>query len=248
VEWTVVIIMLAVGVGLAASIIISFAAAQREADANGAAWANVTPDRNHIAASILFNLLLAGGTPGEQAMRHIRGSAGLAAPVTTSIDIVSWTERFARLATHEQRRWLLDTAVRLISERSTPVPVRQYSVLLDLSFSLGFQTDALARLREVYGFEYVDHAKKGRPASADRGGVSSPLYSRDERATSELLRLLGIEGTPSRQAIIAAYRKLATQHHPDKVFGETPEVQRDAAARFIEITKAYEVLLAIYEE
>lgn len=247
-ELTVVIIMLAVGVGLAASIIITFAAAQREAEMSGAAPANVTPDRNHIAASLLYNLLVTGGTPPDVAMRTIRRGAGLAAPVTSSIDIVSWSERFAKVATLEQRSWLLDTAVRLVADRTTPVPLRQYSALLDLSFSLGFQTDALAKLREVYGFDYVDHAKDARPKSADRAGVSTPLYSRDQRETSELLLILGVESPASRAVIIAAYRRLAAQHHPDKVFGEPAEVQTAAAARFIEITRAYETLLGIYSE
>jgi hypothetical protein len=248
VELTAVIIMLAVGVGLAASIIITFAAAQREAEVNGANRANVTTDRNRIAASILFSLLQRGGTPGDQALREIRRGAGLAAPITASIDLVNWTERFAGLASAEQRRWLLDTAVRLVADRTTPVPLRQYSALLDISFSLGFQTDALARLRGEYGFDYVDHAKNARPQSADRGGVSTPLFSRDERGTSELLRILGIEGSATRAGIIATYRRLAAQHHPDKVFGQSAEVQTAAAARFIEITRAYETLLSIYGE
>jgi DnaJ-domain-containing protein 1 len=248
VELTVVIIMLAVGIGLAASVMVTFAAAQREADMSGAARANVAPDRNHIAASLLFNLLVAGGTPRDAALRAIRQGAGLAAPVTSAIDIVSWSERFAKLATPEQRSWLLDMAVRLVADRTTPVPLRQYSALLDLSFALGFQTDALAKLRDIYGFDYVDHAKNARPRSADRVGVSTPLYSRDQRETSELLRILGIEGPATRAAIIAAYRRLAAQHHPDKVFGEPAEVQTAAAARFIEITRAYETLLGIYGE
>ena len=73
-ELTVVIIMLAVGVGLAASIIITFAAAQREAEMSGATRANVAPDRNHIAASLLFNLLLAGGTPPDAALVALAGT------------------------------------------------------------------------------------------------------------------------------------------------------------------------------
>lgn len=247
-ELTVVIIMLAVGVGVAASIIITFAAAQREAEMNGAARANVAPDRNHIAASLLVNLLVAGGTPPDIAKGEVRRGAGLAAPITSSIDIVSWSERFAKLASAEQRSWLLDTAVRLVATRKTPVPLRQYSALLDLSFGLGFQTDALAKLRDVYGFDYVDYAKDARPQSADRGGVSTPLYSRDQRQTSELLLILGLEAPASRAGVIAAYRKLAAQHHPDKVFGESAEAQNAAAARFIEITRAYETLLSIYSE
>jgi hypothetical protein len=248
VELTVVILMLAVGVGLAASIIITFAASQREAEMSGAARANITPDRNRIAASLLFNLLVAGGTPQEMAMRTVRREAGVAGPLTSSIDIASWGERFSKMATAEQRTWLLDTAVRLVADRTTPVPLRQYSALLDLSFALGFQTDALAKLRDVYGFDYVDHAKNARPRDADREGMTTPLYSRDQRETYELLRILGVDGPASRAVIIATYRKLAAQHHPDKVFSEPAEVQTAAAARFIEITRAYETLLVIYRD
>jgi hypothetical protein len=248
VELTLVIIMLAVGIGLAASVAITFAAAQREADQRGAAQANAAPDRNRVAASILFNLLLCGGSSAETARREVRTGAGLAGPVTSGIDIANWGERFAKIASPEQRTWLLDTAVRLVAGRTTPVPLRQYAALLDLSFALGFQTDALARLREVYGFDYVDHAKDARPRGADRAGISTPLYSRDQRETAELLRVLGLDVPANRAVIITAYRKLAAQHHPDKVFSETTEIQSEAAARFIEITRAYETLLGIYLE
>jgi DnaJ-domain-containing protein 1 len=248
VELTLVIIMLAVGIGLAASVAITFAAAQREADQRGAAQANAAPDRTRVAASILFNLLLAGGIAAESARREVRTGAGLAGPVTSGIDIANWGERFAKIASPEQRTWLLDTAVRLVAGRTTPVPLRQYVALLDLSFALGFQTDALARLREVYGFEYVDHAKDARPRGADRAGMSTPLYSRDQRETAELLRVLGLDVPANRAVIITAYRRLAAQHHPDKVFSETEEVRSEAAARFIEITRAYETLLSIYRE
>src|SRR5206468_12883684 len=137
---------------------------------------------------------------------------------------MSWGDRYAKIASPEQRMWLLDTAVRLVADRTTPVPLRQYTGLLDLSFALGFQTDALAKLRTQYGFDYIDHAKDARPREADRAGGATALFVRDTRDESELLRILGIEGPASRLAIIAAYRKLAAVHHPDRVFAEPAEV------------------------
>src|SRR5207247_2576637 len=118
----------------------------------------------------------------------------------------------------------------------------------DLSFGLGFQTDALAKLRQQYGFEYIDHAKDARPREADRAGGATPLFVRQPVDATELLRILGIDGPASRQTIIAAYRKLAALHHPDRVFAEGAEVQSAAAARFIEITRAYQALLALYPD
>lgn len=246
-ELLIVIGMLLAGGGVATAIFVSYAAARREAEMHGPQAS--APDRAHIASSLLFNLLLTGGTPPDVAMREIRRTAGIAAPVTGGIDITSWAERFAKLASAEQRSWLLDMAVQLIANRTTPVPLRQYSTLLDLSFGLGFQTDALAKLRETYGFDYVDHAKDARPRSADRAGGAITFFARDKREPAELLRILGVdEPGATRATIISAYRRLAAQHHPDKVFGEPADVQNAAAARFIEITRAYETLLAIYTE
>jgi DnaJ domain len=206
------------------------------------------PDRSRLAASLLFQLLLLGGLPPDEALRDIRRRAGLASPVTSGIDVTNWGERFAQLSTPEQRTWLLRTAVELVSGRGKPLSLRQYTALLDLNFALGFQTDALAKLRDQYGFEYVDHAKDGRPREADRVGGAVPLYARETVDPTPLLRLLGIEGPGSRQVVISAYRRLAAQHHPDRFFGAPEGVQSEAAARFIEITSAYETLLAHFRD
>ena len=237
--------MVAIGGIIALAVGTSVAAGRRESGANGGP--DNQPDRNQIAASLLFNLLLAGGTPRGRALKAIRG-IGLITPVISSIDVRNWAERFAQLAPPDHCASLLDEAVRLVADRTTPVPLQQYNALLDLSFGLGFQTDALARLREKYGFQYVDHAKDARPREADRAGGATPLFTRERGDDQELLRVLEIEGPASREVIIAAYRRLAAQHHPDRFFAESEEVQSAAAARFIEITSAYQALLAIYTE
>ena len=237
--------MIVAGGAIAVLIMIAIAVAQRNADPRMPV--NNAPDRTRLGASILFHLLLAGGTAPADALQKLR-RVGLIAPVTAGIDLASWSERYARVTSPEQRAWLLETAVQMVSAAGQPVPLRQYAALLDLSFSLGFQTDALAKLREQYGFDYVDHAKDARPRSADRGGGSMPLFVRGSTDAAALLRILGLESDANRQAIISAYRKLASQHHPDRVHGKPDEIQSEAAARFIEITRAYETLMAIYRD
>jgi len=208
-----------------------------------------TPRRDSVAASLLFQVLAAGGMSDDEALRQIRRGAGLAAPVTRGIDVTNWAESYARASNEQQRLSLLEMAVQLVAARSGPVPLRQYAALLDLSFGLGFHTDALARLRQTYGFEYVDHAKDARPRSADRGGGGAPLFEREKpRDRSVLLGVLGIAGDPTRQELVAAYRKLATQHHPDRFHGAAAGARDQAAARFIEITRAYEELLLSYRD
>lgn len=240
-----VILMIGAGGAMAVGILIAIGVATREHESGHASQTQAAPDRSRVAASILYELLLLGGLEADEALRQVRRRAGLASPVTSGIDMASWGERFAQWSTPEQRQWLLEIAVQLIASRERAVPLRQYAALLDLSFALGFRTDALARLRERYGFEYVDHAKDGRPRGADRAGGSTALFVRDQRDRTELLRVLGIEGDASRQVIISTYRRLATQHHPDKHTASEDRVRDEAVERFLEITRAYEALMAM---
>lgn len=205
-------------------------------------------DRDHVAASILFQILIAGGAGADDALRMIRREARLVAPVTPGVDVTSWAESFASTAPVSAREELLETAVQFAASTHTPIPLRQYATLLDLSFGLGFHSDALARLRDRYGFEYVDHAKDARPREADRSGGAMPLFVRQESHRGEWLRVLEVEGMPTRQTIIAAYRRLAARHHPDRFHGQADDVRQAEAARFIEITRAYDNLLALYRD
>jgi hypothetical protein len=243
VELIAVVLMVVAGGAIAVFVMIAAAIARREEEERPRMPSS---ERDSIAASLLFHIVAASGIPAGDAMRAVRRGSGIAAPVTTGIDVTNWADRYAQLATPQQRAGLLETAVQLVR---SPIPVRQYAALLDLSFGLGFHTDALAKLRESYGFEYVDHAKDARPRHADRAGGGAPLFVRERRRErSELLDVLGIAGTPSRQELTAAYRRLVAQHHPDKFHASSAREQADAAARFIEITKAYEELLLIYRE
>lgn len=241
------IFMLFLGAAVAVFVMTAVGIAQRE-NANAAETPMPATERDRIAVSLLVHLVTAGGVGADEALREIRRRAGIAAPVTRGIDVTSWAERYSHIATPEERGRLLETAVQLVASPGKPIPLRQYAILLDLSFGLGFHTDALARLRKQYGFDYVDHAKAGRPREADRAGGSTPLFVREPRKQDELLGVLGLSGTPSRQAIIAAYRRLAAQHHPDKFYASDETAQSSAAARFIEITRAYEELLLIYRD
>jgi DnaJ domain len=241
VELIAVLVMIVIGGVGAVFVLIALAIAKGEARAEVR-----SSDRDHVAASILYQILIAGGAAPEDALRTIRRGAGLGARVTPGVDVTTWAETYARVTSEPARAQLLESAVQFAASRRGPIPLRQYATLLDLSFGLGFHTDALARLRDRYGFEYVDHAKDARPREADRSGGATPLFVRDESRRGEWLRVLEIEGTPTRQAVISAYRRLAAQHHPDRFHLQPDEVQGSEAARFIEITRAYEKLLALY--
>lgn len=190
--------------------------------------------RESVEGSLLFHVLTAGGIAPEAAIAQIRADMGSPVMVTRGIDVASWAENYTRNVTELQRAALLERAVRLVAAVGKPVPLRQYAALLDLSFGLGFQTDALARLRDAYGFDYIDHARDGRPRG-ERPGAPQP--------TEELLSVLGLRGEPTRHDLGLAYRKLVAKHHPDRFHDAPPEARDAAATRFIEITRAYEKLL-----
>ncbi|KAK3333622.1 hypothetical protein B0T19DRAFT_449037 [Cercophora scortea] len=67
------------------------------------------------------------------------------------------------------------------------------------------------------------------------GGGSS---SQDE-GDLDLYALLGVDKTASPDVIKKAYRKLALQHHPDKV---SEELRAESEAKFKAVTQAYEIL------
>ena len=246
-EIAAILFMLVGGGALATFVMVAYAIHQREQHDERSKALPAT-ERERIAASLLFAVVRAAGGADDDAIRAVRRGAGLAAPVTRGIDVTNWAESFARLSTPQQRSELLETAVQLIATKERAVPLRQYATLLDLSFGLGFHTDALAKLREAYGFEYVDHAKDARPRSADRGGGATPLFVRETGNATVLLRTLELGEGATRRDIIAAYRRLVAQHHPDRFHGSSVEEQSGAAQRFIEITRAYEQLLTIYRD
>ena len=244
-ELIAVLFMIAAGGAVAVFAVAAAAIAKEES--HRTSHASERASRDEVAASLLYHVLLAGGVPPDDALRQIRREAGLATPAVEGIDVNSWGAWYAGVTPADQREWLLDTAVNLAANRKKVIPLRQYAALLDLCFALGFHTDALARLREKYGFDYVDHAKDARPQGADRRGAMS-LYVRDEAERLELLHVLAIEGNPTRQRIIAAYRKLAAAHHPDRFHDAPASTQSTETERFIQITQAYEKLLELYRD
>ena len=234
-ELVAIVFMLGAGGAIAAFAM----AAMKIASLEQAGQARLPDRRDAIAASILVHVVHVGGASFEEATRAVRRGSGLAAPVTGGIDVASWADSYAVAATPQQRRELLETAVRLVASGGSAVPLRQYAALLDLSFGLGFQTDALARLRQTYGFDYVDHAADARP----REEVAIPLFERSPADRERLLGLLELTGDVSRRELTAAYRKVVARHHPDRFHGSAAAERELAAERFIAVTRAYEGLL-----
>src|SRR6185369_2199470 len=130
--------MIVVGCGVAVGVMVAIGVATKRYESRGQETEiRGRSDRERIAGSILFQILLAGGMQPDAAIREIRRRAGIGSPVTGGVDVSNWGEAFAQVATRAERESLLETAVQLIASRGMPVPLRQYAALLDLSFGLG---------------------------------------------------------------------------------------------------------------
>jgi hypothetical protein len=215
----------------------------RAAKAAGASGGAVTPAM--IEAEVLLEVALRGGVDRERAMASVRRHSSADCGSRGRIDISSWLEQYVRLVPPARREELLERAVIVSMEGGASIGLAQYDALVEVAFCLGFHSDALARLRQKHGFDYVDWAKHGRPREADRGGGATPLFDVERRHDGDAnLRLLGLARGASRHDVIAAYRRLATECHPDRFHESSEEARVEAAARFREITRAYEELIA----
>ncbi len=191
--------------------------------------------QTQIAAALCFRIARSGGGSIDEARSLAKAESGVEAPGTLEADIQSWAAAFSRRASVEAREQLLESAVRIAVSQGPTIPRSQYAALMDLSFALGFHSDALARLRARYRFDFVDEARGRRPAATAFRGAP-----RDERRS---LETLGLAKRVSRRELVASYRRMAALVHPDRFHDASEAEQARASARFIRLTEAYEDLL-----
>lgn len=122
-------------------------------------------------------------------------------------------------------------------------------LLLDLVYAEGALAQAKLELvrRLCHALGVSDHelaalsAMKGYAAGPQRGYGAGP---RPQRQTGQMrvdpYTVLGIERSAGEREIKRAYRKLMSQHHPDKLGDVPDELKRRAEDRAREINAAYE--------
>jgi len=89
----------------------------------------------------------------------------------------------------------------------------------------------------------------GRSSSTEgKGERRSAATLEREAALSEARRTLGLAKGASAEEVIAAYRKLALAHHPDKVANLEPEVRKYSEQRMKEINAAYAEIKRLWND
>jgi len=94
--------------------------------------------------------------------------------------------------------------------------------------------------------------KAGRSSSSSAGagqrssGGSSSARRTTDLSLSDAYELLGVENTAEQNTVKRAYRKLMSQHHPDKLVskGLPPEMIKIATEKTQHIKAAYELIKA----
>ena len=110
-------------------------------------------------------------------------------------------------------------------------------VLHNIASTLGFSARELDRLFDMIIAGAKFHQQQGQ---GQHGGVSS------EKQISRAYRLLGVKESDSDRDIKKAYRKLMSQHHPDKLVakGLPKQMMDQAKQKAQDIQSAYEMVLA----
>ncbi|HEV2541006.1 MAG TPA: co-chaperone DjlA [Frateuria sp.] len=134
---------------------------------------------------------------------------------------------------------VLDVVIETVLAEGNPPPEKM-AILRQLAFALRISDMELMALMAMKGYAW------NAAAGDRRRGYGGGGYVPPHRAAHgpDPYTVLGIERGADERAIKRAYRKLISEHHPDRL-GDLPETMRkQAEARASEINAAYERIKA----
>lgn len=152
-------------------------------------------------------------------------------------------------AINELRRWaglrrdhafpVLDVVIETVLAEGDPPPEKM-AILRQLAFALRISDMELMALMAMKGYAW--NAAAGGP----RGRGSQGSYVPPQRNTQgpDPYAVLGISRSADDRAVKRAYRKLISEHHPDRLGDLPEEMRKRAESRASEINAAYERIKA----
>jgi DnaJ like chaperone protein len=112
-----------------------------------------------------------------------------------------------------------------------PLAPGKFAIVRQLCGALGVHERELAAIAAMKGYAYAASGSgQGRAQEAPRGNVLG----------KDPYTVLGLDRSAGHSEIKRAYRKLMSQHHPDKLGDVPDELKRRAEERAREINAAYE--------
>ncbi len=133
---------------------------------------------------------------------------------------------------------LIDLLLDIVCAEGPLVPAKA-QLVRKLCFSLGLDERQLAALAAMKGYAYVAPEDWEAWSRAQRGERAHGP-TRAEPGGKDPYAILGVTRGASAGEIKRAYRKLISQHHPDKLGDVPAELKRRAEERAREINAAYE--------
>lgn len=131
---------------------------------------------------------------------------------------------------------LLDMLLDLVYAEG-PLAVAKLAMVRKLCWSLGVSDAELAAISAMKGYgpqagPWQQHDSRGPGSSGPHGSAQRPAI--------DPYTVLGVKRGAEPRDIKRAYRKLMSQHHPDKLGNVPDELKRRAEAQAREINAAYE--------
>jgi DnaJ like chaperone protein len=156
------------------------------------------------------------------------------------------------LAIEELRRWVglrrdhafpvLDVVIETVLAEGNPPPEKM-AILRQLAFALRVSDMELMALMAMKGYAWnaTGYSRGHGPYGGGNGGYVPPTRNTQG---PDPYTVLGISRSVDDRGVKRAYRKLISEHHPDRL-GDLPEAMRkQAESRASEINAAYERIKA----
>ncbi|MFI4959680.1 MAG: co-chaperone DjlA [Lysobacterales bacterium] len=134
---------------------------------------------------------------------------------------------------------VLDVVIETVLAEGNPAPEKM-SILRQLAFALRISDMELMALMAMKGYAW--NASAGGRRGYGHGGSNGGGYVPPQRTPQgpDPYAVLGIERNVDDRAVKRAYRKLISEHHPDRL-GDLPEdMRKRAESRASEINAAYD--------
>jgi DnaJ like chaperone protein len=138
---------------------------------------------------------------------------------------------------------LLDMLLDIVYAEGAPLQNDKMRIVRKLCWSLNVDERELSALAAMKGYGYAyqrGYTYGNRYSYGSSGGQRYEQATRTDPVGKDPYAILGLTPDASDREIKRAYRKLISQHHPDKLGDVPEELKRRAEERAREINTAYE--------